>query len=243
MLRDGLREMGIAENTLVWYCGDNGGLKDDPDSGGILQGNKGSLLEGGIRVPGIIEWPAVVEPTITDFPVSTMDMMPTLVDLLHLPKDSQLGVVDGESIKSLLHGKKPTRSHGIPFLAKGSALIVGNFKLRNVGGRRPQWVLYDLSTDPGETTDVAAKYPERVEQMAAELTAFTASLADSKLGKDYPEGNIVGVEPRGKTFWSELPEYQRHFDTFKKLKPGWEAPPSRAEKLKAREERRKKNDD
>ena len=243
MLRKGLREMGVAENTMVWYCGDNGGLKDDPDSGGILQGNKGSLLEGGIRVPGVIEWPAVIKPAITNFPASTMDMMPTLVDLLQLPDDSQLGVVDGESIKGLLHGEKPTRSHGIPFLAKGSALIVGNFKLRNVGGRRPQWVLYDLSTDPGETTDVAAQYPERVEQMAAELAAFTASLADSRLGKDYPEGTIVGVEPRGKTFWSELPEYQRLFDTFKKLKPDWVAPTSRAEKLKAREERREKSDD
>jgi arylsulfatase A-like enzyme len=238
MLRTGLVDLGVAENTLIWYCGDNGGLREDPDSGGILQGHKGSLYEGGIRVPGIIEWPAVVQPSITSFPASTMDIMPTLVDLLELPQDSQLGVVDGESIKELLHGKEPTRSHGIPFLSKGSVLIDGKSKLRNLSsGKKAEWVLYDLKADPGETTDIAAKYSERVTRMMAELDEFTASVDKSQLGKDYPEGKIVGVEPRGKTFWSELPEYQKHFETFEKLKPGWERPAPRAEKLKAKSER------
>ncbi|MEM7143514.1 MAG: sulfatase-like hydrolase/transferase [Verrucomicrobiota bacterium] len=242
MLREGLRALGVAENTLIWYCGDNGGLKEDPDSGGIFQGHKGSLYEGGIRVPGIIEWPAAVEPAITDFPVSTMDIMPTLVDLLELPSDSQLGVVDGESIVDLLHGKEPARSHGIPFLAKGSALIEGKYKLRNISsGRNPEWHLYDLEADPGETTDIAAQNPERVTRMVAELEEFTASVEESRLGKDYPEGRIVGVEPRRKTFWSEIPAYQKRFNTFEKLKPGWERPTPRAEQLKVREERKSKN--
>ncbi len=242
MLRDGLRDMGVADSTLIWYCGDNGGLKDDPNSGGILQGNKGSLFEGGIRVPGIIEWPGGVKPGVTDFPSSTMDIMPTLVDLLDLPEDSQLRVVDGESIAALFEGKEPSRSHGIPFLAKGSVLIQGNYKLRNMSsGRSPEWHLYDLSVDPGETKDIAAQNPERVTQMIAELEAFTASVKQSKLGKDYPEGEIVGVEPRKKTFWSELPEYQERFDLFEEQKPEWKRPTPRAEQLKAREERKKKN--
>ncbi|MEM7012596.1 MAG: sulfatase-like hydrolase/transferase, partial [Verrucomicrobiota bacterium] len=241
MLRQGLRDLGVAEDTLIWFCGDNGGLKEDPDSVGILQGHKGSLYEGGIRVPGIIEWPAAVEPAITDFPASTMDIMPTLVDLLELPNDSQLGVVDGESIRQLLNGEEPKRTHGIPFLAKGSALIQGKYKLRNLGiERNPEWGLYDLEADPEEAANVVAKYPERVSQMVAELEEFKGSMEESKLGKDYPEGKIVGVESGGKAFWSELPEYQKRYDTFEKLKPGWQRPTPRAEKLKAREERKRK---
>ncbi|MEM6917233.1 MAG: sulfatase-like hydrolase/transferase, partial [Verrucomicrobiota bacterium] len=221
------------------YCGDNGGLKEDPDSGGILQGHKGSLYEGGIRVPGIIEWPAGIEHAITDFPASTMDIMPTLVDLLDLPESSQLEVVDGESIAALFLGKEPARAHGIPFLAKGSALIQGNYKLRNMSsGRKPEWHLYDLKTDPGETTDLAAKNSELVNEMVAVLEAFTNSVEHSKLGKDYPEGEIVGTDSKGKTFWSELPEYQERFAVFEQLKPGWERPTPRAEKLKDREERK-----
>ncbi|MEM9283035.1 MAG: sulfatase-like hydrolase/transferase [Verrucomicrobiota bacterium] len=242
ILRKGLRDLGVAENTLIWYCGDNGGLKEDPDSVGILRGHKGSLYEGGIRVPGIVEWPAVIEPTITDFPASTMDIMPTLVDLLELPEDSQLGVVDGESFKDLFEGKTPARSRGIPLLAKGSALIQGNYKLRNMSNERnPDWHLYNLKTDSRETTDIAAKHPERVTQMVAELKEFIASVKESQLGKDYPEGRIVGVEPRKKTFWSELPEYQNRFDLFEELKPGWKRPTPRAEKLREREDRKSRS--
>ncbi len=81
-LRAGLRKLGVADNTLVWFCSDNGGLKGvGHDSVGGLRGNKGSLWEGGIRVPGIIEWPSGIKPRVTSHPASTMDILPTLVDL------------------------------------------------------------------------------------------------------------------------------------------------------------------
>ena len=102
-----LEGLGIEKDTLIWYTSDNGGLSTDPDSTGHLQGFKGSLHEGGIRVPAIIEWPGKIKPAITDFPASTMDIMPTLVDLLDLPEDSMLPVVDGESIAALFDGKSP----------------------------------------------------------------------------------------------------------------------------------------
>jgi arylsulfatase A-like enzyme len=87
-LRKGLRELGIEQDTLLWYCSDNGGLNLDPDAVGTLRGHKGDLYEGGIRVPGIIEWPGHLKPQVTDFPASTMDIMPTIVDLLDLPEGS-----------------------------------------------------------------------------------------------------------------------------------------------------------
>ena len=60
ILRKGLRELKVAQNTIIWYCSDNGGLKVQPSSVGGLRGNKGTVYEGGLRVPGVIEWPALI---------------------------------------------------------------------------------------------------------------------------------------------------------------------------------------
>lgn len=222
-LRQGLRQMGIEKDTLVWFTSDNGGLATDPHSVGPLKGFKGSLNEGGIRVPGIIEWPGRIAAAKTDFPASTMDIMPTIVDLLNLPEESQLAVRDGESIVSLFDGKAPQRSRAIPFVVKGTALIRGNFKLLlNGKGKGASWVLYDLEGDPGETTDVAAKHPGMMKQLVAEAEALRASIEASADGKDYPEGRVLQAQ-RGE-MWAEMEAYKKQFPTFAKLKPGWKPP-------------------
>ena len=78
-LRKGLRELDAAENTIVWYCSDNGGLGGiKPDSVGGLRGNKSSVWEGGLRVPCVIEWPAAIQPRVSGHPASTMDIFPTI---------------------------------------------------------------------------------------------------------------------------------------------------------------------
>ena len=223
MLRHGLREMGLAENTLIWFCSDNGGRDHEPDSVGGLRGFKGSLYEGGIRVPGIIEWPGRVQPMVTDFPASTMDIMPTIVDLLELPNDSLLAVHDGESILPLFEGETPKRTHPIPFTMKGTALIDGKFKLVQVGrGRGAKWALFDLDKDPGETTDISGQLPERFENMKAEAATMVASVQARAEGKDYPEGKVL--QPQRGAEWSTMEEYQALYETFSKLKPGWSPP-------------------
>lgn len=223
LLRAGLKKMGLAENTLIWFCSDNGGRQHDPDSVGGLRGFKGVLYEGGIRVPGIIEWPGKVEPQVTDFPASTLDMMPTIVDLLDLPADSMLEVHDGESIAPLFDGDTPKRTHSIPFTSKGTVLIDGNFKLIKSGrGTGATWALYNLKTDPSESTDISAKHPERLAKMIAEADELVASVAASAEGKDYPEGRVIQAQ-RG-TPWAEMKEYQQHYETFKQLKPSWNPP-------------------
>ncbi|MBT4815221.1 MAG: sulfatase-like hydrolase/transferase, partial [Lentisphaerae bacterium] len=74
-LRSELRKTGMADNTILWYCSDNGGLVKETSGG---RGRKGSIYEGGLRVPGIIEWPARKLKGRTAVPVSTCDMYPTL---------------------------------------------------------------------------------------------------------------------------------------------------------------------
>ena len=223
MLREGLRDMGLAGNTLIWFCSDNGGRDHDPDSVGGLRGHKGSLFEGGIRVPGIIEWPGTIQPAITEFPASTMDIMPTIVDLLDLPEDSMLGVLDGESILPLFTGETPARTHPIPFTMLGTALIDGRYKLLKAKkGKSIPWELFDLLDDPKETTDISSNHPERFEKMIAEAEQMLASVEASANGKDYPEGRVI--QPQRGDRWEEMEEYQRLYDTFAKLKPGWKAP-------------------
>lgn len=213
-LRTGLRELGIEQDTLVWYCSDNGGLDLDPDAVGNLRGHKGDLYEGGIRVPGIIEWPGHLDPQVTDFPASTMDIMPTIVDLLDLPKDSLLAVHDGESIAGLFDGRTPRRTHAIPFrFQRNAALIDGAWKLLGTNQRTGnQWQLFDLEHDPGEIDDLSAELPERFAQMKSEAEAMLLSVEASAAGEDYPEGTVL--QPARSAFWRDMPEYEPHLETF-----------------------------
>jgi arylsulfatase A-like enzyme len=224
VLRKGLRDLGIEKDTLVWYCSDNGGLDIDPDAVGHLRGHKGSVFEGGIRVPGIVEWPGHIKPTITDLPASTMDIMPTLVDLLGLPDDAMLSVRDGESILALFEGGIPNRTHPIPFdFLKQAALIDGSYKLVSVNKAKDDtWQLFNLSSDPGETNDVSREWPDRFEKMKAEAKAVLGSIEASAEGKDYPEDRVL--QPQRSAFWRDMEEYKPHFETFARLKPGFVIP-------------------
>ena len=237
MLRTRLRELNLAENTLIWFCSDNGGRDHEPHAMAGLRGQKGNLYEGGIRVPGLIEWPGKIKPQVTDFPASTMDIMPTLIDLLDLPKDSMLDVVDGESIVPLFSGNTPQRTHPIPFAFKGMALIDGKYKLvKNGNGKGPKWELYDLEKDPAETSDLATKLPELVDKMKAEAETISASIEASELGKDYPEGKVL--QPQRSEVWANMEEYQALFDRFSELKPDWKRPdPNRKSPAERRAEK------
>ena len=213
-LRKGLRALGIERNTLLWYCSDNGGLNIDPEACGYLRGHKGSVFEGGIRVPGIIEWPGRIKPKITDFAASTMDIMPTIVDLLDLPEDSMLSVRDGESLVALLQGLTPKREHPIPFyFQKKMALIDGEYKLLSTNlAKNTEWKLYNLRSDPAETKDLARDLPGRFEKMKSEAGTFVSSINASAMGKDYPEGKILQVPRRA--FWFEMEAYRAHLEDF-----------------------------
>jgi len=111
-IRAALREMGVHENTLFWYTSDNGGLKP-ASSGG--RGRKGSIYEGGLRVPAIIEWPARIKTArISQMPANTADIYPTLLDLLDI-KPAFQPVLDGVSLVSVIEGKSDQRPKPMGF--------------------------------------------------------------------------------------------------------------------------------
>ena len=101
-LRKKLRELGIHENTALWFCSDNGGL-DTSSTGG--RGKKGSLYEGGLRVPAILEWPAYIEePQVIDIPCNTTDIFPTLLHMAGVMKPPQKPL-DGMTLLPVIDGK------------------------------------------------------------------------------------------------------------------------------------------
>ncbi len=103
-LRDALGPLGIRENTILWYTSDNGAL--GVGSTGGLRGKKGSVYEGGLMVPAILEWPAVVKkPRVTDVRCNTSDIYPTLLDIVGVKMDDQ-PPLDGISLKPLIEGEK-----------------------------------------------------------------------------------------------------------------------------------------
>lgn len=111
-LRAELRKLGIHQNTLLWYCSDNGGLRTKSTGG---RGRKGQIYEGGLRVPAILDWPArLAKPRTTAVPCVTSDIYPTLLELVGVKPEKQ-PPLDGISLVGLLDGKMKARPKPIGF--------------------------------------------------------------------------------------------------------------------------------
>lgn len=213
-LRRGLREVGCAENTLVWFNSDNGGLPNfGPETVGSMRGHKNTPYEGGIRVPAIIEWPAVIQPRITDCPAVTMDIFPTIADIVGLPSDSMLKPCDGMSIYPLFEKDTGPRSKPIPIRhTERFAWIDNEYKLVIENGKT---MLFNLNEDPKETTDISTQQPETANRLKTALAKWNTEVDASMAGKDYPEGRVNPGEPERQA-WAESKEYAPYLDEFKK---------------------------
>ncbi|UZR99143.1 sulfatase family protein [Chondrinema litorale] len=112
-LRDYLEKEGIKDNTLIWYCGDNG----IPHSGlynSKLHGLKGTVYEGGTLVPGIIEWPEeITKPKRSELNTVTSDILPTLCELVDIKLPNR--TLDGISLAPIIHGEVAERNKPICF--------------------------------------------------------------------------------------------------------------------------------
>ena len=162
-------------------------------------------------MPGIVEWPArIPKPFITQMACSTLDIFPTVLEAAGAVAKNQTQPLDGISLIPLFDHKTESRSKAIPFWAHGnvaagtpghSVLLEWPYKLHldpKLGkgvtqGEHPikaksSVLLYDVSKDPKETTDLAAQEPERVKKMTAQLVAWRTSVDKSLSGADYPGG-------------------------------------------------------
>lgn len=208
-LRKGLRELGIADNTLIWFKSDNGGLPNidygpkhppiEPDTTGHLRGFKKDFYEGGLRVPSIIEWPKEIQPRTTRYPTSTMDIFPTLIDVAGLDPNDINTVHDGISVAGLFASEPVRRDKPIGFRASGGlAWIDNDYKLvknmkwnKDLGAKSGDFELYNIIGDPSETQNLIRQKPELAARMQKQLDAWNRSVDRSITGADYPEGRVL----------------------------------------------------
>ncbi|MFT5474387.1 MAG: arylsulfatase A-like enzyme [Kiritimatiellia bacterium] len=191
-----LSELGLAENTLVVFSSDNGGIRSispqDPYRAG-----KGSYYDGGIREPLVMRWPGKITPASSnDTPVCTLDLYPTFLAAAHLerPQDT---VLDGVDLMPLMTGSgsieeralywhfpiylqayNPKEDDGRDPLFRtrpGSAMRFGKWKLHEYF-EDGAFELYDLESDPGERNDLAASMPDKLNALKKMLFKWRADI-------------------------------------------------------------------
>ena len=186
-LRAALREHGIARNTLVAFCSDNGpeGKDGAPGRQGHFRGRKRSLYEGGVRVPGLIEWPAKIKGGSTsDVASCTVDYFPTIMDIVGF-KMPDKRPLDGVSLLPLINGAMKERPKPLAFHIRGKAAWHDGMLKAYGDVKKGRWELYDLAKDPGETTDLAKEKPRKLKSMVAAWTKWKESVDASDNGADY----------------------------------------------------------
>ena len=220
-LRRTIREMGIEDDTLIWFNSDNGGLKEhetEINSVGGLRDYKSSMYEGGLRVPCIVEWPENIKPNVTDIPASTADIMPTILDIAGIDRNEMLPVVDGESIRTLLEGKEFERKRPLKFHfnRKAAAIIDGKYKIIQQDLSTEEYELFDLDADFTESNNIFAEDCEISKRMLGCLAEHKKSVQESINGDDYPNG-IVFDHPEP-VRWFKMDKYKPYFKQFIKRK-------------------------
>ncbi len=172
-----LTELGLDENTLVVFTNDNGGPSDRNASiNRPLSGTKSNHLEGGIRVPFLMKWTGkIAENTIYDFPVSTLDLLPTFMEAGGGDTDT-IAELDGVNLMPYLLGENKERPHQKLYWKKESraAMRDGDWKLIRFADRPPE--LYNLEEDISEHNNLAAAYPERVKVLFKQLFEWEMTL-------------------------------------------------------------------
>ncbi|MEM8666403.1 MAG: sulfatase-like hydrolase/transferase [Planctomycetota bacterium] len=178
-LRESLEKLGVSDNTMLWFCSDNGpegSANKAPGSAGELRGRKRSLYEGGVRVPGILVWPEKIKGgRQTDFPAVTSDYLPTVLDAIgiDIPNEVEL---DGQSLMDVIDGQSITRTKPIGFRsAKQIAWHQGDEKVYS-GDSGKTWELYNLKADPGETNDLADSKPDRMKELVRDAKQWSSGL-------------------------------------------------------------------
>ncbi|MFN9715285.1 MAG: sulfatase-like hydrolase/transferase [Planctomycetota bacterium] len=210
-----LDDRRLSENTIVLFASDNGGVggyvregikqEGDITDNAPLRSGKGSLYEGGIRVPLIARWPGVIQPSSTsNVPTIHVDVFPTLLEIAGAPKPSQ--VLDGESLLPVFQAGKLQRTaiyqHFPGYLGAGAnawrttpggVIQEGPWKLIEYY-EDDRTELYHLEEDPGETRNLRSEKPELASAMKKRLASWRASVK-APMPVRSPQGNDGEPQP------------------------------------------------
>lgn len=206
-----LEKKKMLENTIIVFSSDNGGATNalfatgarspeereesggvelgakPPASNGDLRGGKGSLYEGGVRVPAFVNWPAKLKPAVVNEPLHMVDVMPTLLVLAgaHGSPDHPF---DGKDMWPTLAEGKPSPNDDILINVEAfrGAIRKGNWKLVQIALLPGKVELFDLAQDPGEKNNVADANPEVVKDLQARLLGYAKEQKPSEWIKAQP---------------------------------------------------------
>jgi arylsulfatase A-like enzyme len=188
-VRAKLAELKLTERTIVIFTSDNGGRVSAPvytTSNKPLRLGKASAYEGGVRVPLITYWPGVTKPdSVSDAPVITMDLFPTIVEMAGLPASAARTAIDATSFASVLRGGSSAQAtrdtmfwhypHHQHYQLGGAmpygAIRSGDFKLVEFFNDM-HVELYNIRADIGEKNDLAKSEPKKAEELRARLHAW-----------------------------------------------------------------------
>ena len=170
---DKLAALGLTDNTLVVFANDNGGPTDASSASNYpLSGTKATVLEGGIRVPGIVAWPGKIKPGTTyDLPLSTLDLLPTFLKVAGGDPGKVEGL-DGVDMLPYLTGAISSRPHQTLYWSEEHRYAIrdGDWKLIRFTDRPAE--LYNIEEDPSEENDLGSENMERVRALYKKLFAW-----------------------------------------------------------------------
>lgn len=232
-VRASLHDMGMLEDTVFIFMSDNGGLENyDLGIGGRvtsslpLRGEKGTLYEGGLRVPFVVRWPGRVAPNSSNgMPFAVYDLLPTLAAIVGVSVEDD---IDGDSFLGVLTGAQAGSANPVFFHyphyhhdRPGSVIIDGDWKLIEfLDGGGPE--LYNLADDPGETRDLAPAEPGVLARLQRKLDEWQASV-----GAQIPIPNPRYDAERAHEWWTPATNQPVDTDTLRRLLKGTDEPDER----------------
>ena len=191
-LRKSLKEWKVSDNTMVWFCSDNGPEGKSfqaPGSAWPLNGRKRSLHDGGIRVPAVLEWPKhVAKGKRTNMPAVTSDYLPTIADILDVTLPNR--PYDGQSLRHLIadpdgHKAKLIKDREIGFQSgKQYAWMKGSLKYYSPDQGKTDF-LFNLDEDISESVNLAEKMPDVLRGLKQSFHQWKQSTKKSASGAHY----------------------------------------------------------
>jgi len=190
-LRTKLKNLGVSENTIVFYTSDNGpegkviaGRKQGTTNG--LRGRKRSLYEGGIRVPGIVEWKGKIKPgKKVEIPCFTSDYFPTIASILGVDLSIYNRPYDGVNMLPIIQGQVEKRNKPLAFEFQEQAALINNEYKIYSGDKGQNFELYNILNDSVEQNNLAETEVKELQEMILLWQTWKTSQENSAMENDY----------------------------------------------------------